>query len=153
MPHNYRYTKESSMNTTKFRMYGIHLDQFAILCKDCKNEIGMNVSLNFKYANDGKKIACITTFHFSSETQQVMVLGITCEFEIQEEDWNLFCKETEVRIPKELLEFFAVHTIGTARGILFCKTESTPFNHIIIPPVNVSEMELKDLVIKREQQV
>lgn len=133
---------------TKFKMFGIHLDQFAILKNESKEEIGMNVSLNFKYADEGRKIACVVAFNFLSDEEKVMVLGLTCEFEIQEDDWKTFKKENEIIIPKNLLEFFAVHTIGTARGVLFCKTENTQFNYIVIPPVNVSEMELTDLVIE-----
>lgn len=74
-------------------------------------------------------------------------LAITCEFEIEENDYKNIHKNEKTVIPKELLEYFAVHTIGTARGILFCKTESTPYNYIIIPPLNVSEMIKDDMVI------
>lgn len=135
---------------TKFRMFGIHLDQFAILCNDRKDEIGMNVSLNFKYGDEGKKVACVVAFDFTSESEKVMVLKITCDFEIQKDDWKKFSKDKEVVIPKDLLELFAVHTIGTARGVLFCKTENTQFNYVIIPPINVSEMGIKDLIVKSE---
>ena len=135
---------------TKFRMFGIHLDQFAILCEDSKDEIGMNVNLNFKYGDEGKKVACVVAFDFTSESEKVMVLKVTCEFEIQEDDWEIFKKDGQVVIPKDLLEFFAVHTIGTARGVLFCKTENTQFNYVVIPPINVSEMGLKDLIVKSE---
>jgi len=137
---------------TKFKMFGIHLDQFAILCEDSKEEIGMNVSLNFKYADEGRKVACVVAFNFISESEKVMVLKVTCEFEIQEDDWKTFRKEDKIIIPRDLLEFFAVHTIGTARGVLFCKTENTQFNYIVIPPVNVSEMGLKDLVVEIEKE-
>lgn len=136
------------MSMTKFRMFGIHLDQFAFLGKENrKEEIGMDVSLNFKYADKGRKIACLAEFNFYSESEKIMVLGITCDFEIQEEDWSSFCKDDKIVVPKDLLEFFAVHTIGTARGVLFCKTENTQFNDVVIPPINVSEMDLKDLII------
>lgn len=135
---------------TKFRMFGIHLDQFAILCNDRKDEIGMNVSLNFKYGDEGKKVACVVAFDFTSESEKVMVLKITCDFEIQKDDWKKFSKDKEVVIPKDLLELFAVHTIGTARGVLFCKTENTQFNYVVIPPINVSEMGIKDLIVKSE---
>lgn len=73
-------------------------------------------------------------------------LAITCEFEIEENDYKNIHKNEKTIIPKELLEYFAVHTIGTARGILFCKTESTPYNYII-PPLNISEMIKDDMVI------
>ncbi len=137
---------------TKFRMFGIHLDQFAILCEDSKDEVGMNVSLNFKYGNEGKKVACVVAFDFTSESEKVMVLKMTCEFEIQEDDWKTLHNDKEVVIPKDLLEFFAVHTIGTARGVLFCKTENTQFNYIVIPPINVSEMGISDLTVKLESK-
>lgn len=137
---------------TKFRMFGIHLDQFAILCEDCKDEVGMNVSLNFKYGDEGKKVACVVAFDFTSESEKVMVLKMTCEFEIQEDDWKTLRNGKEVVIPKDLLEFFAVHTIGTARGVLFCKTENTQFNYIVIPPINVSEMGISDLTVKLESK-
>lgn len=137
---------------TKFKMYGIHLDQFAILCDEYKDESNINIGLNFKYAEKGKKIACITTFNFFFETEKAMVLKLTCEFEIQDGSWRDFHKDNKICIPKDLLEFFVVHTIGTARGVLFCKTENTKFNHIIIPPINVSDMGLKDLIIEDSTQ-
>ena len=133
-------------------MFGIHLDQFAILCEDCKDEVGMNVSLNFKYGDEGKKVACVVAFDFTSESEKVMVLKMTCEFEIQVDDWKTLHNDKEVVIPKDLLEFFAVHTIGTARGVLFCNTENTQFNYIVIPPINVSEMGISDLTVKLESK-
>ena len=133
-------------------MFDIHLDQFAILCEDCKDEVGMNVSLNFKYGDEGKKVACVVAFDFTSESEKVMVLKMTCEFEIQVDDWKTLRNDKEVVITKDLLEFFAVHTIGTARGVLFCKTENTQFNYIVIPPINVSEMGISDLTVKLESK-
>ena len=112
----------------------------------------MNVSLNFKYGDEGKKVACVVAFDFTSESEKVMVLKMTCEFEIQVDDWKTLRYDKEVVIPKDLLEFFAVHTIGTARGVLFCKTENTQFNYIVIPPINVSEMGISDLTVKLESK-
>ena len=133
----------------KFRMFGIHIDQFAILSKSAPLEdLGLGVNINYKYANKGRIISCSTEFNFLNSAQEkIMILAITCEFEIEENDYKNIHKNEKTIIPKELLEYFAVHTIGTARGILFCKTESTPYNNIIIPPLNVSEMIKDDMVI------
>ena len=39
----------------KFRMFGIHIDQFAILSKSAPLEdLGLGVNLNYKYANKGR---------------------------------------------------------------------------------------------------
>lgn len=134
---------------TRFRMFGIHIDQFAILSSTGNaNDLGMGVKLDFKYAEKGRVIACSTKFDFSSGQNKLMVLGITCEFEIEGDDLLKLKKKDKIIIPKELLEFFVVHTIGTARGVLFCKTESSPYNNIIIPPLNVAEMIKDNLTIK-----
>lgn len=133
---------------TRFRMFGIHLDQFAILADKNPNEkVGMKVGMNFRYADEGKKIACTANFEFSSDNEKLVVMAVTCDFVIQDDDFEKLKKDEKVAIPKDLLEFFAVHTIGTARGIMFCKTESTPFNNIIIPPINVNDMIATDLLI------
>lgn len=78
----------------------------------------------------------------------MLMLQITCEFEINPGDWkeNLVNGET-VTIPKDTLEYFAVHTIGTARGILHCKTEGTPFNGIVLPPLDATKLVKGDLKI------
>lgn len=134
---------------TRFRMFGIHIDQFAILADNNPNDVlEMNTEINFKYADNGGKIACYAKFEFSAEQRTLMLLALICEFEIEADDFKLLQKEGKTTIPKELLELFAVHTIGTARGILFCKTESTQFNNVIIPPVNVSDIIRNDMVIE-----
>ena len=70
----------------KFRMFGIHIDQFAILSKSAPLEdLGLGVNLNYKYANKGRIISCSTEFNFLNSAQEkIMILAITCEFEIEE---------------------------------------------------------------------
>ena len=74
----------------KFRMFGIHIDQFAILSKSAPLEdLGLGVNLNYKYANKGRIISCSTEFNFLNSAQEkIMILAITCEFEIEENDYK-----------------------------------------------------------------
>ena len=54
----------------KFRMFGIHIDQFAILSKSAPLEdLGLGVNLNYKYANKGRIISCSTEFNFLNSAQ------------------------------------------------------------------------------------
>lgn len=129
-------------------MFGIHIDQFAILAENDGRDIGMKIGLDYKYADGGKKIACLSKFEFCNDKSRLMVLNIGCEFEIQDEDFCKLKKDGKTIISKNLLEYFAVHTIGTARGILFCKTMNTSFNNVIIPPINVAELIKGDLVLE-----
>lgn len=133
---------------TRFKMSRITVDQFAILADNLPDQISMNMSYRFKYAENGRKVAVEIIFTFLNKTVKIMTLQLTCEFEINEEDYKTFITNNVVTIPKDLLEYFVVHTIGTARGIMHCKTEGTPFNGIIIPPINVSGTVKNDMVIQ-----
>ena len=76
-----------------------------------------------------------------------MVLQVLCEFGIHPEDLQSITSDNKVTIPKGTLDYFIAQTVGTARGILHCKTEGTPFNGIIIPPMNVTTMVDSDMII------
>ena len=137
----------------KFRMFGIHVEQFATLARELPDkDLGFNVSLSYKYANNGKVIACSAKFIFTSKDEKILIIEVICDFEIAEDSWADFAKGNTVTIPKSLLEYFAVHTIGTTRGIMYCKTENTSFRKLIIPPLNLSDMVQKDLVIITSQE-
>lgn len=92
------------------------------------------------YSQESRQIACTTSFQFLCDNTLFLTLTNICEFKIQADDWDSLFKKNDLVIPRDLLELLAVHTIGTARGILFCKTEGTPFSSIMIPPINVSRM-------------
>jgi hypothetical protein len=49
-------------------------------------------------------------------------------------------------VPKGFLAHLAMITTGTSRGVLFAKTEATPFSKFIIPTLNVSEMIYEDAI-------
>lgn len=125
-----------------FRLNKIGIDQFAVLTDTVPEGDGtLNTAIEFQYAPELQMVACTVTFRFINEGNQFMVLGTRCEFLIKPEDWDAqVMKDGEVILPQDLLEILAVHTVGTSRGILFCKTEGTPFNVLMIPPINVHEI-------------
>ena len=77
----------------------------------------------------------------------LLKLSINCEFDVMEEDWKNYINDKILTIAKEDLGFFANQTVGVARGILFCKTENTDFQNLILPPVNLIDLINQDLVI------
>ena len=137
----------------RFRMFRINIAQFATLVKELPTEeLGFNAELSYKYANEGQIIACSTKFDFMSKSEKVLVIEVTCEFEIAEDDWTTLSQGDTIVIPKDLLEFFAIHTIGTTRGIMYCKTENTSFSKIIIPPLNVAKMIQGNMIIEKNKK-
>lgn len=124
----------------RFQMNRIGVNQFAILRDQLpEHEISLATELSFQYSAEGKQVACITGFKFKDADGVFLILQCQCSFLIHPEDWNSFESKKGVSIPESLLETLATHTIGTSRGILFCRTEGTPFNSLMIPPINVHE--------------
>lgn len=129
----------------RFRMDKIGVLQFAILQKDpIPQNYNLTTTLSFKFDRESRHLACITKFDFlENENRLLMILEVQCEFAIHPDDWKEFEKDTDhLDIPRDVLELFAVHTVGTSRGILFSKTEGTPYAlpQYILPPINVREI-------------
>ncbi|MBD5420485.1 MAG: hypothetical protein K2F93_07050 [Muribaculaceae bacterium] len=132
----------------RFRMVRINVDQFAILAEKVPAEgVSFSVHLGFNVASNAARIACIFTIEFTHVEMPLLKLSINCEFDVMEEDWKNYINDKILTIAKEDLGFFANQTVGVARGILFCKTENTDFQNLILPPVNLIDLINQDLVI------
>lgn len=126
---------------TRFQMSRIGVNQFAILREHpAGGELKLSTELSFHYSAEGKQIACITDFKFSDTGGVVLILSCQCTFLVHPDDWAAFETPKGFIIPQALLEILATHTIGTSRGILFCRTEGTAFNSLMIPPIDVPEL-------------
>lgn len=135
----------------RFTMNKIVVEQFAILSDNPpigESQINFSTRLTFKADASNKVLACESKFVFEEDGKPFMKLDVQCNFSIEENDWNELTTEDQVTvIPKGFLCHIAMHTIGTARGVLHVKTESTPFNIYIIPPINVEEIVKDDYVV------
>ena len=133
-------------------MTKIGIDQFAILGDTISPaRIDMVTSLGFGYSLEGHRIAVNLELEFSNEKEKMMLLKTTCEFEIASEDWDNLISDNKLVVPKTTLEYFAMQTVGTSRGILFCKTEGTPFSSIIVPPIDVTKLVPNDMNVDLPQ--
>lgn len=126
---------------TRFQMNRIGVNQFAILREQfAGQEVRLATELSFRYSTEGKQVACIADFKFQDAAGVFLLLSCQCTFLIHPEDWSAFEAKQGVTMPESLLETLAMHTIGTSRGVLFCRTEGTPFAALMIPPINVHDV-------------
>lgn len=135
----------------RFRMCKINTEQFAILKEHApENDIPVSIQthLQYKKALDAKRLACDLRFVFEASKKPFLVIEVCCEFDIYEEDWEAMKNGEDFVISKETQEILGVHTVGTARGILHCKTEGTEFNQFIIPPINLTNLIKGDIKFK-----
>lgn len=136
----------------QFRMTKISISQFAILANAVPVD-GMTYTINvsFQCATEAKRIACEFSVEFDSD-KPLVKLGVFCEFDIKPEDWDSRVIDAKLNIPKEELCIFANQTVGVARGIMFCKTDGTPFSQLIVPPINLVSLIKDDFTIDLGQE-
>ena len=132
----------------RFRMFKISVGQFAILSQEVpQGGINMSSKMDLKHAADGGAIQVGASFVFENGEEKIMVLDVFCEFVIHRDDLKTLTKDGKVIIPKDTIDYFIAQTVGASRGILHCKTEGTPFNGIVLPPMNVTGFFKDDMVI------
>lgn len=135
------------MIMARFKMFKISVPQFAILTKKCADNYEIKTDTELKNTIDGSAVAVLMTFSFFEEEKLAIILQVMCEFHIHPDDLKEMESEGRIVIKKKLLEHFLVHTVGTARGILHCKTEGTSFNNVILPPMDVTQIIKSDMII------
>lgn len=135
----------------QFRMRSIEVPQYAVLADKCPETLDhARLDTHIAFAADVKLriIACKMKFVFKDSENILEVIEIVCSFEVAPQCWEEFVSDSKVTIPKSLLTHIAFHTVGTARGVLFAKSEGTPFSKIILPAINVEGMIESDMVVE-----
>jgi hypothetical protein len=136
-------------DSTLFRLVGIKTTEFAkfeqVYLPDTEYEVG--VQLGFATLENQKIVEVNTRIVFELKNNPVLLIAVSCFFEIQAWD-NYYNKDANALVvPKNVAQHFAVLTIGTTRGVLHAKTEGLVMNTLIIPTINVTELVPKDIVI------
>lgn len=131
-----------------FVLQGIKTEQFAVFEENYlpKKEIGLSTGLQVRVDNQNKHIGVFLGFEFIQSKKVFLKIQVSCHFKIVETAWNSFKFENKLIVPKDFLAHLAMITAGTARGVLFAKTESSPFSNYIIPAINVADMIKEDAV-------
>lgn len=132
-----------------FSMKQIKVEQFAILSETLPKDSNVNVETTFGVSVDSKShiVGMRVKINYLAEKEVLLTLTLVCMFAISDESWNSLISNDVITIPRGFLVHMAVHTLGTARGVLFCKAEDTVFQQIILPPTNVDAAFKEDLVL------
>lgn len=135
---------------TQFRMDQIKVEQFAILeNKLPQDNIGFSAELTHAVSKEDNVIAVRLKVSFTSKEKLLLVCVVSCIFKVEPDSWQEWIQENKVVVPRGFMAHLAMHTFGTARGILFAKTEGTPYQQLILPPTNVDTMIKNDLIIEK----
>ena len=134
-----------------FRMNLIKVDQFAIMAEkqvNPKHSYNIDTAIRFGMTQDSKQLYCQYKAQYRNGDKIDLLIGVSCGFEIEQDSWNDLINEETFTVPSSFLKYMGVQTIGITRGILYEKTVGTPFDQLILPPVNLEEMITANLQFK-----
>ncbi len=134
-----------------FILRGIKTEQFAIIDTNFKEGEPSNAGFEIKYAAsiEERVIIPIVKFTFEQNNIPFLILEVSCHFEIEEAGFTSIHNADlkQIRIPLDFAMHITMLTVGTARGVLHAKTESTVFSQFLIPAINLTEIVKEDVVI------
>mgnify|MGYP006435406775 CR=1 FL=1 len=136
-----------------FKLIGIKTHEFATFEENFEpntNQQRFRLNTSFKLGENLNDISCVILMELLHEEELIVKLKISCLFIISEEALSSFKKENKITFPKSLMSHFAVLTVGTARGILYSKTEHTALNGLVLPTINLNETIKEDIVFDIE---
>ena len=134
-------------------MVKITTTQFAIVGDMCGeiDEIGIELGFNVKYSMDMRRIGVSPLLTLMSENDyKLLILELFCEFEVHPDDWQGMITDNRLIINKDFLGNLISQSIGTLRGVLYCKTEGTSYSNFVLPSVSISELVNTDAEFKLE---
>lgn len=139
------------MNKIPFRINRIDNQKIDIHPELVDTNIGeFNIKSEFAFSGSlvNNVIGCRGIFSFLQNKTEVSKLTVDCYFDIDPLYINQNKKEETLTIDKEFLRYLATITVGTARGIQHVRTQNTILNNVVLPPIDLTTMELNDFVMK-----
>ena len=133
------------MANIAFNMSQIKIEQFAILIDEISDDLGINVNFGVQISDDYKSVRMLTQIRYTQGETIHLMLDLACIFSMAEESIKELTNNQRIVLPRGFLVHMAIHSIGTARGVLHCKTEGKKMNLLVLPPINVDSIFPEDL--------
>jgi hypothetical protein len=130
-----------------FFLQGIKTEQFAVSEENYtqEKETELGFGLQFKLSLENQQIGVFVDFKLMQRERVFLKIQVSCHFKIEEHFWTRFIQNNKLVVPKGLSTHLAMIATGTARGVLFAKTEAMPFSGFIIPTLNIAEIIREDV--------
>lgn len=147
---------KNQQNTKAFSLQHIKTEQFAVFTDNYtpKKETRLDTELQFKLDRTNKYVALFMDFEFVQGKKLFLKIQVSCHFRPEDVLWDTFLynEGSQLVLPQAFLKQLADVTISTSRGILFAKTESTPFSAFIIPMLDVEAMITEDAMFDLQEE-
>lgn len=131
-----------------YKINKIETKQFAVFPENYRIDQSVNIKSSFAFniKNDYTQIRCISKLQYVQDDRIILVLEFATYFDIAPDgSENIKLSKT---IHVDFLRYMATIAVGTARGIIYAKSENTIVNSIILPPINLVDAITEDLEIE-----
>lgn len=136
-------------NNIGFVLLKVTTEQFAIIENsfDDREKTHLNLNISFTADEENEQVACFLEIKYVQNETPFLVLETGCHFKIESEAWEVFFDKNDntLRLPRSFAAHLLMLNIGTARGILHSKTETTSFNKFLLPTINVNKLIIEDI--------
>jgi len=136
----------------QFSLQGIKTEQFATFQENYtpKKEIGIAVELELKLNQSIKQVGVVLTLHYDQSKKKIILLVLSCHFRIEDESWKNLVNidNTLLTLPRDFVTHLSTLTVGTARGVLFAKTEGSFCSQFLVPLINVDSIVSQDAIFE-----
>lgn len=130
-----------------FRINHINVSQFAIFPENAEGaeDIEIQTEITFKITKGARNILCKTIFSYLNGDKVIMKLDLENNFEVSSEGAAAIIKEKKVSV--DFQRYLATISTGTARGVIYAKSEGTVVSSLVLPPINLTEFIKDDVIL------
>lgn len=131
-----------------YKISKIETRQFAIFPENFRLDQPVNIKSSFAFnvKKDCSQIRCISKFEYNQDDRVVLVSEFATYFDIAPDGSEKIKLSKTISV--DFLRYMATIVVGTARGIIYAKSENTFINTVILPPINLVEAITEDLSIE-----
>ena len=140
------------METVKYALRGISIDQFATPFEPSSENIQLNLNIPIRTNYQERTIAVGANIQFREDDRPFLVAEVLCHFIIEESSWNTLtddCNKDAV-LPKWFMNNLVRIAISTSRGALCAKTENTPFAKFFLPIIEMPDDQGENITIPKD---
>ncbi|HAK78100.1 MAG TPA: hypothetical protein DCR35_08680 [Runella sp.] len=136
---------ENQEKIVSFNIVRIQTEQFAIIPESYQENAPFEINHELAFGIDKTHQLVLvrkTARYLHPHRPPFMLITVVCYFRIEDNSWNDLKVENtdQIQLPRNFAIHLVMTTVGTLRGVLHTKTEQTPFNQLIIPPVNTLDL-------------
>ncbi len=106
-----------------------------------------NTEAQFMYDNNHHVLCSRIAVSALQQDKSIMDSMLLCYFDINPDSIAKMTKEGKITFPAPFLIQLASLCYGTLRGVIHTKTEGTPLNHFILPPLYFHSVIKNDFII------